>query len=130
MDIAATYHHGIDTFLTVTGMTDKEAHLHVGLAIYVGVQLLLRTRRASFDALIAVAGCELANELMDYFFVGELRVMDTLGDIVATMAWPTVLFMTSRYRRTRWARDAQRAPRLKMRKRSDDATILSRRATR
>lgn len=109
MDPIAAYHHMIDAILATTGMTDKEAHFNAGLAIYVGVQYLRRTRRASLDALMTVIACEGLNELLDFLFFGQPRWGDTLGDIAATLAWPVILFAVSRHRRRRWARDGQTA---------------------
>ncbi|MFA5967668.1 MAG: hypothetical protein WC816_00230 [Sphingomonas sp.] len=108
MDLAALYHHGTDAVLTLTGMSDKEAHINAGLLIYVGAQCMLRTRRASLQALMAVLACEGANEILDYLFFGDARWADTLGDIGATLAWPVVLFTVSRYRRRRWAFETAR----------------------
>lgn len=112
MRIATAYHHATDAVLTLAGMSDKMAHLNAGLVIYVATQALLRTRRASAKALLAVLACELANEAMDVVFWGELRIGDTIGDIVATLAWPTMLFGLSKYRRRRFAAEMRHARRL------------------
>lgn len=109
MGLVTDYHHTIEAILAFTGFTDKAAHLNVGLALYVGAQFVLRTRRASLQALAFVAGCELCNETLDLLFFGDPRWADTLSDILATLAWPTTLFLLSRYRRERWARLASRA---------------------
>jgi len=112
MRIATVYHHATDAVLTLAGMSDKMAHLNAGLVIYVATQALLRTRRASGKALLAVLACELANEAMDVVFWGELRFADTIGDIVATLAWPTMLFGLSKYRRRRFATGMRHARQL------------------
>lgn len=109
MDLAALYHHGTDVVLALTGMSDKEAHMNAGLLIYVGAQCVLRTRRASLQALMAVLACEGANEILDYLYFGDARWADTLSDFGATLAWPAALFAVSRYRRRRWTFDAVRA---------------------
>ncbi len=110
MSFIVAYHHMTGVILTATGMTDKEAHINAGLLIYVVVQFLLRTRRASLEALVAVAACEGLNEIFDYLFFAEPRWTDTLGDIAATLTWPIVLFAVSRYRRRRWARAESKRP--------------------
>jgi len=104
MSLVTDYHHAIDAVLGVTGFSDKAAHLNVGLALYVGAQFVLRTRRASLRALAFVAGCEFLNEALDLLFFGDPRWADTLSDIAATLAWPTTLFVLSQYRRQRFAR--------------------------
>lgn len=102
MDAVADYHSLIDAILAATGMSDKTAHVHAGLAIFLLAQVVLRTRRGSIDALLAVVLAEALNETMDRLFFGSWRWSDTLGDIVSTLAWPTLLVVASRYRRARW----------------------------
>ncbi|HEX7855560.1 MAG TPA: hypothetical protein VF503_17895 [Sphingobium sp.] len=102
MDITGIYVTVIETVLNGIGMTHEMAHLHGGLAIYVGVQMLLRTRRASAIALQAVAGAEIINEVLEYGHYGSWRLPDTAQDIVMTLFWPTLLFLLAKYRRARW----------------------------
>ena len=112
MDIAGGYHDLIETALRLSGASDTMLHVHSGLLIYVVAQYLLRTRRASVHALMAVAGLELANELMDALHFGALRPADTLKDIATTLAWPLVLYLLAGHRRRRWRRAAaSRVPR-------------------
>lgn len=110
MGLVTIYHHATDTILAFIGLTDKEAHLNAGLALYVGAQLTLRTRRASLKALIFVVACETANELLDFLFFGSLRWRDTLCDAAATLMWPVCLALLSSYRRSRWTRTQVRQP--------------------
>lgn len=91
--------------------SDTFAHVHAGLAIYVIVQFVLRTRRASLLALQLVCAAELANECINRLQYGSWRLDDTIVDIVATIFWPFVLYAMSRYRRHRWASDQLRAAR-------------------
>lgn len=91
--------------------SDTSAHVHAGMAIYVLVQFVLRTRRASLLALQLVLAAELANECVNRLQYGSWRLDDTCVDIVATMFWPLVLYAMSRYRRHRWASDQARAAR-------------------
>ncbi len=121
MSLVTIYHHATDAVLAVTGLTDKAAHLNAGLALYVGAQLALRTRRASLKALVFVAACEGANELLDFLFFGSMRWSDTLGDAAATLIWPACLTGLSHYRRTRWVRTAARQP--ERRKQSDQSPL-------
>jgi hypothetical protein len=103
MDIAATYHAMIDAALLATGFNDKVMHVHVGLAIYVAAQIVLRTRRGSINAWLVVLSAEAGNEMMDRLFFGSWRMHDTLGDVFATLFWPTILALASLYRRKSWA---------------------------
>lgn len=105
MDPISAYVDASNAFLAWTGLTHPMAHLHVGMAIYVGVQLILRTRRASAIALQAVYGAEFVNEIVQRAYYGSWRVEDTLGDIALTVFWPTLLYAVAKYRRARWVSD-------------------------
>lgn len=112
-ELAWRYHDATDAALSLAGLSDKMLHVHVGLAIYMLAQLVLRTRRGSIDALLAVVIAEAANEAMDRLFFGSWRWSDTLGDAGATLFWPAMLTLMSRYRRRRWERrraGAERRP--------------------
>lgn len=106
--LADSYHRAIDAVLGFTGMSDKLAHVHTGLAIYVCAQLAFRDRRGSAHALKAVVILEFANECMDRLFWGAWRWDDTISDVVATLFWPATLALASRYRRRLWARRVAR----------------------
>jgi hypothetical protein len=109
MLLAAYYVETTTDLLTRTGMTHEMGHLHAGLLIYVGMQMLLRTRRASSIALQAVIGAEIVNEILQRAYYGSWRWPDTLGDVALTVFWPTILYAAARYRRARWAIQARRA---------------------
>lgn len=102
MDLVAQYHGVIDFILGQTGLSDKVLHFHAGMAIFVLAQFALRTRRASLYALAAVIVAEGGNEIMDRMFAGSWNWSDTLGDIFATLFWPTILVGMGYYRRARW----------------------------
>lgn len=115
MDIPSSYVAATQMALDWTGFTHPMAHLNGGMAIYLGMQLVLRTRRASAIALHAVYGAEIVNELLQYAYYGGLRIDDTIGDIATTVFWPTMLYLLAHYRRARWewwtARQRRRAER-------------------
>lgn len=102
MDSIAQYHQLKDLLSNGLGISHHVLHIHAGLMIYVGTQLILGTRRASWVALVLVFGFEGANELLDWVFFGELRLNDTVSDIVATVLWPSILYAASKYRRHKW----------------------------
>jgi hypothetical protein len=104
MDISATYHSMIDWIIMTTGMSDKVLHIHAGMAIYLIAQLVLRTRRASLNALTIVFAAEAMNETMDRLYSGSWNWPDTLSDFAMTMFWPLMIVIVGRYRRQRWAR--------------------------
>jgi hypothetical protein len=108
MDLASIYHQWTDSLVVLSGWTDRMLHLNVGLAIYVSAQCFLRTRRASISALGIVVLFELGNEVLDALYLGDVRIGETLGDAIATLAWPTVFTFMGLYRRRRWNRDQQR----------------------
>ncbi len=102
MDWIALYHDLAERIVTLTGGSDKLAHVHAGLILYLGTQLVLRERRSSGTALKVVILLECANEAMDRLFWGEWRWWDTAGDAAATVFWPAASYCVGRYRRARW----------------------------
>lgn len=102
MDLFALYVDLTEAIVRGLGMTHPMVHLQAGLLIYVSVQFLLRTRRASGIALQAVIGAELVNEIMERAFYGSWRWDDTLADIAVTVFWPAMLYLLSTVRRARW----------------------------
>lgn len=104
MDIFSLYTSTMESLLRWADMTHSMAHVHAGLAIYLTVQFLLRTRRASGIALQAVIGVELVNEIVQRAVYGSWRWEDTSADIALTIFWPSALYLLSVYRRQRWAR--------------------------
>ncbi|MET0270156.1 MAG: hypothetical protein ABW173_06980 [Sphingomonas sp.] len=112
MTIAPTYHDATAAIVRLSGGSDTLVHVHVGLAIYFGVQMLLNTRRGSLHALQAVFAAEVANELLDRLWCGSWRWPDTLGDVAATMLWPTIAFTVSKLRRRRWEASHARRTRI------------------
>ena len=107
MDLAATYHGLTDAIVAFAGGSDKLVHVHAGMAIYLGAQFLLRTRRASVRALQVLFVAEIANEVMDRLFFGDWRWGDTFADMAATMLWPTASVLVGLYRRRQWAIEQQ-----------------------
>ena len=100
MDPLASYQAFTAAAVGLTG-SDKLAHVHAGLAIYVGARAVGRGRHASLVALGMVLLPALMNEVLDRLFWGTWRWRDTVGDLVATMFWPTVLWWVARGRRAR-----------------------------
>lgn len=103
MDWIILYHGLTDQIVTLTGGSDKLVHVHAGLFIYLGMQLVLRNRRSSMTALQTVFGLELANEVMDRLFSGSWQWPDTASDVISTLFWPCAFYFVGRYRRARWA---------------------------
>lgn len=72
-------------------------HLHAGLAAYLGLTVLLGRPLYSRLPISLVWVLELTNELMDLQAHWPVRHdwvwRDTLGDVVNTLLWPTLLFL-------------------------------------
>lgn len=101
------------------GVAKDALHIHIGLAIFVGLIVLLRRSPASLLPWLGVLGFELVNELMDIFHwhagVFSFEPDDSLKDIANTMAWPTIALLGFRLveaqkRRTAAARQLAMAP--------------------
>jgi uncharacterized protein YqgC (DUF456 family) len=70
---------------------DKLAHTYAGLAIWLLTGWVFKKSLRSPVPLIGVAVCELANECVDRVAHGSWMWSDTVGDIAATLFWPTVI---------------------------------------
>jgi hypothetical protein len=96
----------IKTLLSETlGITKDALHIHIGLAIFLGVALVFRRPLASWLPWLALLAFELANELMDVFYWNGRGIGFDLGDspkdVVNTMFWPTVVLLVARWVRRR-----------------------------
>jgi hypothetical protein len=101
MDLISAYASLIQTI--VTGTPDTMLHVHAGMMIYLGTQVLLGTRRASRYAVFTVLAAVGANEVFDWLYYGSWRWEDTLRDVVHTMFWPTACYTVGKFRRMRWS---------------------------
>nr|WP_295890031.1 hypothetical protein [uncultured Devosia sp.] len=101
-------YNDIKTLLSETlGITKDALHVHIGLAIFLGVALVFRRSLASWIPWLALLAFELANESMDILYwngsgIG-LDLGDSPKDIVNTMFWPTVVLLVARWVRRRAA---------------------------
>lgn len=99
-------YNDIKTLLSETvGITKDALHVHIGLAIFLGVALVFRRSLASWIPWLALLAFEVANETMDILYwdgtgIG-VDVGDSPKDIVNTMFWPTVVFLVARWVRRR-----------------------------
>jgi hypothetical protein len=108
MDIIASYHALTGAIVDLFGGSETLAHVNVGMAVYLGLQVLLRTRRGSWRALEILFAFAVANEVLERLHSGDWRMVNTLGDLAAVMAWPVAAYAVSRFRRHRWAADQLR----------------------
>lgn len=109
MELAETYHSLVNGLVDALGASHAIMHVHVGLGIYLAVQLIVRTRRGSMVALNTVFAAEMLNELMDRLATGSWRWPDTLADVALTMMWPVAITLVSQHRRRQWEVRARQA---------------------
>lgn len=88
-------YNAIKTDLAIwLGISKDALHIHVGLAIFFGLVLILRRGPDSILPWLGLLAFELLNEVMDVFHWHEgafsFEIGDSLEDIVNTMIWPTV----------------------------------------
>lgn len=108
MNFVTAFHIAKDSIAQNFGVSHQVLHIHAGLAIYLATQLVLGTRRASLAALGVVFCAELANELVDFSFHGQLIIADTIEDIIATLFWPSLLYVVGTVRRKQWRKEVAR----------------------
>lgn len=104
MDITAAYVDLLQVIQDATRLGRSTLHIHAGLAIYFLSQMVLSDRRASVLGLAWVAFLATMNEVVEAIHFQDPRWPDTLGDMVTTLFWPTVIVVMGRYRRYRWTR--------------------------
>jgi hypothetical protein len=82
---------------TFLGISKDALHIHLGLAIFVALMLILRRAPSSLLPWLGVLAFELVNEAMDIFHWHEgafsFEVGDSLKDLINTMIWPTLIML-------------------------------------
>lgn len=83
------------------GPSDALIHVNIGMAVFIILALLLRNRRhGGVIALAILAGLQIANEAVDAMIEmnrsGRIRWGEGWRDTVATLFWPTVVFLVWR----------------------------------
>jgi hypothetical protein len=101
---------------TFLGISKDALHIHIGLALFLGLVLLLRRSPPSPLPWLIVLGFELANELMDIFHwhagAWSFELGDSGKDLISTMLWPTVILLFARLRL--WTRGPVNGPEAKV----------------
>lgn len=95
--MAAEYQQFIAWIVNITTLSHSILHVHVGLLIYFSVRMIGGGERHPWLPVLVVVVAELFNESMDRIFYGSWRWMDTTGDIVNTILWPSVIVLVERY---------------------------------
>lgn len=78
--------------------------VHLGLAVYFGIQLLQGTRRGSLPALVGAAVVALFMAQFKIISSGIEALPEFLLTVCHTMFWPLVAVAVSKFRRWRWNR--------------------------
>ncbi len=81
--------------------SDSLAHVHGGMAVLLLARLISRRSLATPIPLLCVVAAQIINECIDRYTHGSWRVVDSIGDTLNTLFWPTVLFLGLRWRRMR-----------------------------
>ena len=79
------------------GISKDALHIHLGLAIFVALMLILRRAPSNLLPWLGVLAFELVNEAMDIFHWHEgafsFEIGDSLKDLINTMIWPTLIML-------------------------------------
>jgi hypothetical protein len=108
MEFVNHYHQVIAETAAFSGMSDRIVVVNACLAIYFGVQLIVRDRRASTSALIAVLALAAVNAVLSQLLQNSLNLSGFTVDTVSGAGWPTIAYAASKYRRARWVSDRKR----------------------
>jgi hypothetical protein len=98
MTFLQRYEFCIGWIVSHCGGSDKFAHVFFGLGLWLIFALVLRRPLRSPIPLAGVLALELVNECVDRIAYHSWRLPDTLGDIAATLFWPSVLTLLLRAR--------------------------------
>ena len=83
------------------GITKDALHIHIGLAIFFGLVVVLRRSPSSIFPWLGLLTIELGNEIMDIFHWHQgtfsFEIGDSFKDVNNTMTWPTLALLTFRY---------------------------------
>lgn len=111
MEPIAAYHQLVDAVVHFTDAPRSLLHLHFGMAIYLGCQVLLGARRATLAAVIVTLLLALAHEMMNRMFHGSWRWEDTWRDLAVSLFWPAMCYAVgSLHHRHRLRQARPRAP--------------------
>ena len=105
--IPAYYHRFVEWIGDGTGLPDTILHIHAGMIILMVARIVTGRSLGSFIPLSVVAAAEVANEILDRLHFGDWRWPDTIGDVVNTLLWPTVICIGIRLRPLRIMRRSQ-----------------------
>ncbi|MDU8946163.1 hypothetical protein [Ovoidimarina sediminis] len=80
------------------GVSEEVLHVHLGLAVFLGLALLLRRRRFGVALAWLILLClQALNEALDardwIMWTGDVNWRETLADFAQTLFWPTVLLL-------------------------------------
>ena len=80
------------------GISEDVLHVHVGLAVFLALALLLRRWRFGvLIAWVALIFLQVVNEALDardwIMWTGDVNWAETAGDFGQTLFWPTVLLL-------------------------------------
>ena len=96
MSARAVWSEGKRTIEDMLGMSGSLAHVHIGLALFLGAAFILRRhKRGLFQAWLIVFFVQLVNEAFDAWvwlnWTGTVNWVESVQDTAATLFWPSVL---------------------------------------
>ncbi len=81
-----------------TGLSDTILHLHAGMAIFLVARVVSGRSLGSWLPITIVLIAALGKEVADRIVYDSWRWQDTPWDVLATMFWPTMLWLGIRLR--------------------------------
>ncbi|WP_375250378.1 hypothetical protein [Sphingomonas sp.] len=97
-DIPALWARFIQWIGDGTGLPDTILHIHAGMAVLMLARVVTRRSLGTLIPLSVVAAAEAGNEILDRLHWGSWRWHDTIGDVINTLFWPTVICLAVRLR--------------------------------
>lgn len=94
----ATYQEWSQWIGDGTGLPDTILHLHAGMAVFLIVRVLSGRSLGSWLPITMVLIAALGKEVADRIVYESWRWYDTPYDVLATMFWPTLLWLGIRIR--------------------------------
>lgn len=95
-EVAALYHAQTLWLAETTGLPEEILHIHAGMIIFLATSLVARQSLDRALPLLMVIIMALGNECLDRINLGNWNWPDTKSDLINTITWPLVIWLTAR----------------------------------
>lgn len=95
-EAAAVYHAQTLWLAETTGLPEEILHIHAGMIIFLATSLVAKQSLDRAFPLLMVIIMAVGNECLDRINLGNWNWPDTKADLINTITWPLVIWLTAR----------------------------------